>query len=232
MDQVRKDARVAGVLYLFVVLIGPFILLYAPNKLFVPGDAAATARNILAHESLFRVFTVAELVGELLFVLTVLALYRLLKGAGHQLASVMAILVLVDAPLAFLSVVNHVATLALLRGGDLLAAFDEPQRNALAMLFLTVNKQGTLVSEAFWGLWLLPLGLLVWRSGFLPRLLGGWLVVNGLAYVAVSLTGLLFPQFSKTAFTVATPFLFGEAAFMLWLLIVGARMRPTAVAAP
>lgn len=232
MDQIRKNARAAGVLYLFVVLIGPFVLIYVPGKLFVPGDAAAAASNILAHESLFRAFTVVEVVGELLFVLTVLALYRLLKGVSQQLATVMAILILIDAPLAFLSVSNHVATLTLVRGADFLAVFDEPQRNALAMLFLNLDKQGTLVRQIFWGLWLLPLGLLVYRSGFLPRFLGGWLIINGVAYVTMSFTGMLLPQHLKTVFTIATPILFGEMAFMLWLLIVGARVQPAAVAAP
>ena len=89
-----------------------------------------------------------------------------------------------------------------------------------------------LVSEMFWGLWLLPLGSLVYRSGFLPRFLGVWLFINGLAYVALSLTGILLPQQSKVLFTMATPVLFGEAALMLWLLIVGARVQPAAVATP
>ena len=231
MNQLSKDSRVAGLLYLFVVLLGPFTLIYVPSKLFVPGDGGATARNILAHESLFRVFTVVEIVAELFFVLTVLALYRLLRAVGQELASVMAILVLVDAPLAFLGVVNHLATLTLVRGGDLLGAFSEAQRHALTALLLTVDKQSTLVSEIFWGLWLIPLGLLVYRSGFLPRLLGGWLVINGFAYVTMSFTGLLLPEYAKTVFTVATPVLFGEAVFMLWLLIVGARVRPSPVPA-
>jgi hypothetical protein len=231
MDEIRKNARVAGVLYLLVVITGPFVLLYVPGKLFVPGDAAATAGNILAHESLFRAFTVVELLSELAFVLTVLALYRLLKGVGQQLASLMAILVLIDAPLAFLSVALHGATLALVRGGDLLAAFAGPQRDALAMLLLTVDTQGTLVSTMFWGLWLLPLGVLVYRSGFIPRLLGGWLFLNGVAYVVSSVTGLLMPQHVETVKTIAMPVLFGEVALMLWLLIVGARVRTPAAAA-
>lgn len=231
MDQLKKHSRVAGLLYLFVVLLGPFTLIYVPSKLFVPGDGGATAKNILAHQSLFRVFTVVEIVSELFFILTVLALYRLLRAVGPQLASVMAILVLIDAPLAFLGVVNHLATFTLVRGGAFLDAFSEPQRNALTALLLSVDKQSTLVSEVFWGLWLIPLGLLVFRSGFLPRLLGGWLIINGVAYVALSVTGLLLPQYAKPVFTVATPLLFGEAVFMLWLLIVGARVRPSPVRA-
>ncbi len=232
MDQLKRNARVAGVLYLLVAIIGPFVLIYVPRKLIVPDDATATARNILAHESLFRVYTVVEVVGALLFVFTVLALYRLLKGVNAQVAAVMVILILIDAPIAFLSIANHVATLTVVRGADFLAAFDEPQRNALAMLFINLDKKAILVREIFWGLWLLPLGLLVYRSGFLPRFLGGWLIVNGLAYVTISVTGLLWPQYVETLSTVATPILFGEIALILWLLIVGARARPAVVDAP
>lgn len=232
MDQLKKDARIAGLLYLFVVLTGPFILVYVPGKLFVHGDAMSTARNILAHESLFRIFIVAEIIGELLFIFTVLALYRLLRNVGPRLAGVMVILILIDAPLAFLGAMNHVAALTLARGADILGVFNEAQRNALAMLFLGADTQGTYVSEVFWGLWLIPLGLLVYRSGFIPRLLGGWLIVNGLAYLTLSFTGLLFPQYAKMVYTIATPIFFGEAAFMLWLVIVGARARTKPVSTP
>jgi uncharacterized protein DUF4386 len=220
-------------LYLLVVLAGSFVLIYVPRKLFVPGDATATANNILAHESLFRAHIVVGLVAELLFCSVVLVLYRLLKGVNLQLATVMVILILIDAPLAFLSVANQVATLAFLRGdADFLAVFDKPQRDALATLLIYVDRQGVLVSEMFWGLWLLPLGLLVYRSGFLPRLLGVWLFINGLAYITISLTGLLLSQRIEVVSTIVTPVLFGEVAFMLWLLIVGAHVQPSAVAAP
>ncbi len=232
MHPLKKTARVAGLLYLLVVLTGPFVLIYVPGKLFAHGDATATARNILAHQSLFRAYIVVEVVSELFFVLTVLTLYSLLKGVGRQLAALMAILVLIDAPLAFVGVAYHVATLTFVHGADFLSVFNDPQRNALATLFLNLGQQGNLVSEIFWGLWLLPLGLLVYRSRFLPRFLGGWLIINGLAYVALSFTGLLWPQHLNTVNTIVTPILFGEVAFMLWLLIVGARVRPPAAATP
>jgi len=228
MDEIKKTARVAGLLYLFVVLLGPFVLLYVPGKLFVPGDATATADNILAHQSLFRAHIVAGFVAELLFIAVVLALYRLLRDVGPELATVMVLLVLIDAPLAFLGVANEVATLTFLRSADLLTVFDKPQRDALVTLLLNFDAQGVPVSEMFWGLWLLPLGLLVVRSGFLPRFLGFWLFVNGLAYVAISATRLLLPQHAKVVTAFATPILFGEVALMLWLLIVGARVRPPA----
>ena len=232
MHPTKKTARVAGLLYLPVVLTGPFVLLYVPGKLFVAGDATATVSNILAHQSLFRAYIGVGLVSELLFISVVLALYRLLKGVSLQLATVMVILILIDAPLAFLSAANEVATLTFVRGAGFLAVFDKPQRDALATLLINFDRQGVLVSEMLWGLWLLPLGLLVYRSGFLPRFLGVWLFINGLAYVAISSTGLMLPQHLKTVSTLATPVLFGEVALMLWLLIVGARVPPAAVAAP
>lgn len=226
MPPSKGAARVAGLLYLAVVLTGPFVLIYVPGKLFVSGDATATVGNIVAHESLFRAYIVVGLFAELCFVAVVLALYNLLKGVDLKLAALMVVPVLIDAPLAFLSVVNDVATLAFVRGADFLAAFGKPQRDALAMLLINVNRQGVHVSEVFWGLWLLPLGLLVYRSGVIPRLLGVWLFINGLAYLAMSATGLVLPHHLKAVSTVATPVLFGEVAFMLWLLIVGVRASP------
>ena len=195
------------------------------------GNATATVGNIFAHQSLFLAQILVGIVSELLFISVVLVLYRLLKEVGRQAAAVMALLVLIEAPFAFWRIANQVAALSFVRGGDSLRAFDKPQRDALVMMLLDWNRQGVLVAEVFWGLWLLPLGWLVYRSGFLPRLLGGWLIVNGLAYVALSVTGLLLPQHLKAATSIATPVLFGEVAFLLWLLVVGARPRSPAIAA-
>lgn len=223
MHPLNKTARVAGFLYLLVVISGFFSLMYAPGKLFVPGDASAMASNILAHQSLFRAYIVVGLISGLLFIATVLALYQLLKGVGPQLAMVMVLVVLLSAPLGFASVANDVAALTFLRGADFLTAFDTAQRNALAILMLKWSGQGVLVSELFWGLWLFPLGLLVYRSRFLPRLLGIWLVINGVAYIMLSATGLLWPEHLKMASMMATPILLGEVVFTFWLLVFGAR---------
>jgi hypothetical protein len=232
MHPLKKRARFAGLLYLLVVLTGPFVLIYVPSKLFVPGDATTTASNILAHESLFRSYIGVGLLSELLFIAAVLALYRLLKDVNRELAILMVILVLIDAPLAFLGVGNDLATLTFLRSADFLAVFDKPQRDALTTLLINFDRAGVLVSEIFWGLWLLPLGGLVYRSGFLPRFLGVWLFLNGLAYVTISATGLLSSQRINVTSPIIVPLLLGEVAFMLWLLIVGAHVqRSTAAAA-
>lgn len=226
MTQLQRNARIAGIFYLLMAVTGPFVLIYVPGKLFVTGDAAATAANILANQSLFRVYIVVGLLSELFFISTVLALYRLLKEVDRQLATLMVILVLVEAPLAFLGVANQIATLSFVRGSDLLAVFDKAQRDALATLLINIDRQGIPVSELFWGLWLLPLALLVYRSGFLPRFLGVWLFLNGLAYVTISFTGMLLPEHMRILNTIAFPLLLGEVAFLLWLLIVGAKQQP------
>ncbi len=227
MHPTEKTARVAGLLYLLVTLTGMFALMYVPGRLFVRGNSAATANNILAHQTLFLSDIVVGLVSELLFIAVVLVLYRLLKGVNQQHAALMVILVLIDAPIAFLGVANQMTTLAFLRGADFLTVFAKPQRDAIAMLFFNWDHQCTIVSEIFWGLWLLPLGLLVIRSGFLPRLLGGWLIINGFAYIVVSFTGMLLPQHADMVFGMALPALLGEMAFMLWLLIKGASVQQT-----
>ena len=231
MHPMQRRARVAGVLYLLAVLTGPFVLLYVPGRLFVPGDPGTTASNILAHQTLFQAHIIVGLMSELIFLAVVFALYRLLKGVDADLAALMVILILLDAPLAFLGVANEVATLHFLRGGEFLAAFSKPQRDALALLLINVDQLATPISEIFWGLWLLPLGLLVYRSKLLPRFLGAWLFLNGLAYLVLSATGLLVPQRAGLVSTIFTPVFLGEVALMLWLLVAGVRISPAAAAA-
>ena len=227
----QRAARVTGLLYLLVVLAGPFVLLYVPGKLFVPGDPSATASNILAHQTLFQASIVVGLISELLFVAVILSLYRLLKGVNAEIAGLMVILILIDVPLALLGTANEVATLKLLRSADFLTAFDKPQRDALTLLLIDFGGKGVLVSEVFWGLWLLPLGALVYRSGFIPRFIGVWLSINGVTYLVLSAVALLLPEHSKTATSIATPALLGEVALMLWLLIAGVRVRPASAVA-
>ena len=224
MHTTKKAARVAGAVYLSLVLTAPFSLLYVPGKLIVRGNAAATASNILAHETLFRLCIVSELLSSVIFICLGLALYRLLSGVNKTWAGAMLALVLVSAAVGFLNVLNYVAALTLIRGTDFLGAFETPQRYALGMLFLRLHGQGEMMNEIFWGLWLFPFGLLVFRSGFLPRFLGVWLMLACFVWLALSLTALLFPPYYEAAFKMAQPVLFAELAIMLWLLIKGAKV--------
>jgi len=223
MNSTKNAGRFAGLLYLLVSIPGAFALIYVPSKLIVHGNATATANNVAASETLFRLGIAGELIGQAGFIFVALALYDLLKGVNQRHASLMVTLIVVSIPIAFLNELNAIAALVLVRGADFLSIFEKPQRDALAMLFLNLHSHGFGVAEIFWGLWLFPLGLLVYRSRFLPRFLGVWLAIGGFAYVILSLTGVLFPQYQDKVFIISQPALFGELAFMLWLVIKGAK---------
>ena len=187
-------------------------------------DAAATASNIVAHESLFRFGIVSYLLGAAGWIFVTLALYRLFKGVDQGLAVLMVILgSLIPVPIFFLNAVNDAAALLFARGSDFLTAFDKPQRDALATLFLRLHHHGDLANEIFWGLSLVPFGLLVYKSHFLPRILGVWLIAGCFGYLALSFTGFLFPQYEDKAYTYTQPLIIGELAVLLWLLIMGAK---------
>lgn len=224
MSALSRNARIAGFLYLLDVLIAPFRLIYIPKTLFVSGNAAETASRIVAHESLFRLGMTSDLFCGVLEIFLVLALYRLLKQVNPKHAAVMVILGLMTVPIFFFNVLNDAAALILVHGADFLSVFDRPQLDALAMLFLRLHGQEIIAAEVFWGLWLFPLAVLVYRSRFLPRFLGVWLTINGFAYLALSFTGLLFPHYDEIVSGYAFPAQLGEVVFMLWLLVMGARV--------
>ncbi len=224
MTSRSRNARIAGLLYLSLVIASPLRYIYIPAALIVRGDATATASNIAAHETLFRLGMVTDLFCGTICIFVALALYRLLERVGRSLAVLMVILGgVMPSAIYFFNVVNDAAALILVRGASFLAVFDKPQRDALALLFLRMHDQEILAAQIFWGLWLFPLAILVYRSRFLPRFLGIWLIVNGLAYLATSLTGFLFPRSVNMVANITFPAVLGEVVFVLWLLIRGAK---------
>ncbi len=232
MTSTRNPGRVAGLWYLLLTVLGPLRLMYIPSKLFVRGNAAATANNIAAHQLLFRLGIVADLICAVILIFLVLAFYRLFKGLDQNLAVLVVILGgVMPALLDFVGVVSDAGALMMVRGDAFLSVFDTPQRDALALLFLRLRDQQNTAAEILWGLWLLPLALLVYRSRFLPRFLGVWLMINGVAYVLISLTGELLPQYQGRVFTYSQPALVGELAIMLWLVIKGAKPQSLQAAA-
>jgi len=226
MHPTDKAARVAGAVYLSMVITAPFSLIYVPDKLIVRGDATATSANILAHETLFRLSIFGDLIGHVIFICLAIALYRLLSNVSRSWALLMVGFVLVSAAVGFLNTLNNIAALILFRGGEFLSVFDTAQRAALGMLFIRLHFQGIFIDEIFWGVWLFPFGLLVFRSGFLPRFIGVWLMINCFGYVALSVIALFFQPYYNTAFKMLQPILFGESVIMLWLLIKGAKVPP------
>jgi hypothetical protein len=231
MSSAKNPGRFAGLLYLLTSIVGFFAMAYVPGKLIVHGNAAATANNIAASETLFRLGIAGELIGMAGFIFVAMALYDLLKGVNRRHALLMLILIVVSVPIAFLNELNSIAALVLVRGADFLSTFEKPQRDALAMLFVNLHRYGFVVAEIFWGLWLFPLGLLVYRSRFLPRFLGVWLALAGFAWVILSLTGVLLPQYQNKVDTYSQPAFFGELAFMFWLVIKGAKPQAVGAAA-
>jgi len=210
-------------LYLLTSIVGFFAMGYVPGKLIVHGNPTATANNISASETLFRLGIAGQLIGMAGFIFVALALYDLLKGVNQRHAWLMVLLIVVSIPIAFLNELNSIAALVLVRGADFLSILEKPQREDLAMLFLKLHGQGLVVAEIFWGLWLFPLAMLVYRSRFLPRFLGVWLALAGFAWVILSLTSVVLPQYQDKVNTYSQPAFFGEIAFMLWLVIKGAK---------
>src|SRR5712692_2820761 len=201
MSSTRNPGRLAGLQYVLFSIPGFFAIVYVPSKLIVQGNAAATASNISASETLFSLGIAGQLICQAGFIFVALALYDLLKGVNQRHASLWLILVVVAIAIAFLNELNSIAALVLVRGADFLSTFERPQRDPLAMLFLNLHHHGLVVAEIFWGLWLFPLALLVYRSRFLPRFLGVWLALAGFAWVILGLTGLLLPQYQDKADT-------------------------------
>jgi Domain of unknown function (DUF4386) len=196
MNSTKKTARIAGVLYLVNGVTGFFSIIYVPSKLFLSGNAAATAHNILASERLFRLGIASEVICAVEYIYLLWILYRLLSGVSKTHASLMVIFGVAFVPIMCMNAVSEIAALMLLRGADFLPVFNQPQRESLAMLFLGVRRYGYDVGWIF-GLWLFHFGVCVWKSGFLPRFLGALLIAACFGYLAVSLTQFLLPSYAN-----------------------------------
>jgi Domain of unknown function (DUF4386) len=231
MSWIKNPGRRAGLYYL-LLMVAPLRLIYIPAKLIVPGDAATTAGNIASHETLFRLGMLADLFTGVVVILVTLAFYDLFKDVDRRLALLVVILGgILPSALYFVNVSTDAAALTLARGGggllsargaNVLAAFTQQQREALMMFFLHLHNHGVNAAQIFWGVWLLPLALLIYRSRFLPRFVAVWLALNGLAYVAMSIAVLMFPQYAGKISNILFPALTGELVLMLWLIIRGA----------
>lgn len=217
----NKTARLAGLLYLIVAPFAAFGMLYA-STLIVPGDNAATASNILASELIFRFSILGALIGQVGHIWLVLILYKLLKPVNKNHAVLMVVFMLVGIPITMLSELNRFAALLLLSGADYLAVFTADQLQALAPLFLDLHDAGVSIAYVFWGLWLLPMGILVYKSGFLPKILGVLLMIGCVGYLFDFTTFVLFPSIGPIGGLTGI----GEfPIFPLWLLIKGVNVE-------
>lgn len=214
----RRDARIAGILYILLGVLGPVRLMYIPNALLVSGNAHATAANIASREATFRLAILTDLLAAVLGLFVALALFRLFRRIDRDLAALMVVLGgCMVTPIYFFNLVNDAAALVVARAPSYLAAFDQQQREGLVSLFLRLHAYGIVVNEMFWGLWLFPLGALILKSRLLPRFIAIFLFVNGAAYMLLSVLGILSPRLESTVSGLVFPALVGEVVAMLWL---------------
>jgi hypothetical protein len=217
----KKTARLAGLLYLLLALAAVYGFFYVSPKIMVSGDNGSTARNMVAHESLFRSSIASDLITNVLFVAVVLLLFRLLRQVNEYLAKLMVALVLVAIPVALLGGALNLTSFAIFKSDPGSVQSSQIQFAETLMKLRSYSNQ---LITIFWGLWLLPLGLLVYRSVFIPRILGILLMINGFGYIITSLTFILSPGNLATVSRFMFPTYFaGEIPFIFWLLIVGVR---------
>jgi Domain of unknown function (DUF4386) len=225
MTSTRTLARIAGVLYLTVAVCSLFAELHVRSGIVVPGDAAATADNIRASATLFRLGFVVDLVQATCFLLTAMALYLLLRHVNRLVAAAMVTFVAISVAIMCLNLLNQFVALSIATDGDYAGALGPAGSDALATLFAEMQRNGFLIAQVFFGLWLLPLGYLVVRSGFVPRVLGVLLALGGVGYLAD-----LFARFlalgaaERISPFVLAPALVGEVAFVAWLLVRSVRV--------
>ena len=217
----NKIARTAGFLYLLLVPFGFFGGEYILS-ITVPGNAVATVSNIMAHTLLFRLSVLSALITPIVTVLVALFLYKLFKSVNKNQAVLMVIFALAALPIAMLSELNHFAVLLLLNGTEYLKVFSVDQLYSQVMFFLDLGHYGAFIATIFWGLWLLPMGYLVFKSGFLPRIIGVLLIIAGFGYIIDSAALFLLPDLNIdiSQFT-----FYGELLMLLWLLIKGVNVE-------
>lgn len=224
MNPLKRTARIAGILYLALAITGAFGIMYIPTAILVPNDLLATATNILNNETLFRLSVFSGMVSQAIFVFLVLTLYQLFKDTDQRNARLMVGLVLVAVPIAFLNALNQLIALRLLGSESYLDSFNESQLQSLTTLFLNLGNDGTAVAQIFWGLWLYPFGLLVIKSGFIPKWIGYSLIVACFGYLFNSIAHFLLPNYvALVAPFTAISGTVAEFSIILWFLIKGAK---------
>src|ERR1700719_646133 len=231
MNDNKKQSRRAAILYFLNALPAPFALLYVPSVLIVRGNALATANNVRDSEILLRFGMAGELFFSTVVIFAVLAFYSLFKAVSAKHARAMVILMLISVPISYLNVLNDIAALTFARGPEFLSSFAQPQRDALVLFFLRLHNQGLVLAQIFWGLWLFPFGIVIWRSGFVPRVIGVFVIIAGFGNVIASFASLFLPTYSGVIGQYATILQAGELP-LIWMVFWGARPQPGATVHP
>ncbi|TJY36175.1 DUF4386 domain-containing protein [Pontimicrobium aquaticum] len=226
MEATKNKAKIAGLLYLLMAISGGIGIMYIPSNFIVEGDAVATAMKVNESDFLFRLVIVSNLICQTSFVFLVLALSQLFKEVDPKKVKLMLILVSVAVPIAFLNTLNLIAAQLVLSDVDYLSTFKINQLHALMMLFLKLFQQGNVIVQVFWGLWLYPLGMLIIKSKFIPKIIGVFLIIGCFSYLIITLTSLLLPNHSEMITSILMlPLVIGEFSIIFWLLIKGVKTK-------
>jgi hypothetical protein len=222
MTSPKALARIAGSLYLVVAVLGGFAELYVRSGIVVAGDAGGTADNIRGSATLFRVGFVGDLMQATLFLLTAMALYLLLRDVHELVARAMVVIVSVSVAIICLNLLNQYVALSVATGDEYTSTFGSAGSDALTGLFADMHAAGYLIAQLFFGLWLLPLGYLVYRSGYFPKVLGVLLAIGCFCYLADLFTHFLAPGIAESIEPlVVAPAAVGELSLVAWLLVKG-----------
>ena len=222
MNSVNKSARMAGFLY-FCYFVTHVISDVCRDSFIVHGDAVATASNIMAHEGLFTITAVGDLLAAALFSLAAWALYVLLKPVNKNIALLFLLLNLAGVAIQCSSDIFLFARQLLLSDAEYLKVFQAGQLQSLAMFFLDLREKGFIIAQLFFSAWLLPLGYLVFKSGFLPRILGAVMMIHFVGWFMTFLQSFLFPDFGAMVYVTGALGLISEIGLTLWLLIKGVK---------
>lgn len=227
MDSNKKIARTSGLLYLVVVLTGIFSLGYVPKMLFIWNDPVSTYNNIASSEFLFRLSILSSVICYTAFLILPVILYRLFEHVNKFYAKMMVLFAIISVPISFINLQNKLAVLSLIRGEDHLKFYSVSELQNKVMFYLNQYENGILITMVFWGLWLLPFGYLVYKSGFLPKILGILLMLGCFGYL-INFTGnILIENYSEIGISkfVSLPASIGEIGTCLWLLTVGVKVK-------
>lgn len=231
MNSIQKSARVAGSLYLVYLVFQIFTGTLRGNLVVLP-DTAGSLKDITSNEWLFRLDFMSDILAALFFLLSAWALYVLLKSVDENFALLFLLLNLGGVGIQAMNALNQLTAVLILRGADYLQVFQAYQLQALAMFFLDLNKNGFIIAQVFYGAWLFPLGYLVFKSGFLPQILGILLMLDFLGVLIWFFQFFLFPGYDVITYPGLAVSFIAEVSLSLWLLIKGVNgQNPALIAA-
>lgn len=219
----KNIARLAGLLYFLLTIQAPIALLYVPSHILIQNNPAATASNILSHEFMFRLSIVSQLASAIIFLYLAFVLYRLFKQVNQFQAGLLVAFVLAQVITTFIFETFNFTSMMIAKD-EILQSLQPDQQHNLVMLFIKIHSYGIMIQEILWGFWLLPFGILVYRSGFIPKIFACCLVFGFVCWISDSVSFILFPAYHPIVSDIVMKAgWIGEMPILLWLLIMGAK---------